>query len=128
MKMHTYELTRGRGECDVCYLHSLALQFFGQIRVYFGVRENIRTEATRMTSPLEREFEYYLDHQDEFVEKYRGKVIVIKDCDVIGVYDSDIEAVEETTKTHELGTFLVQKCESGAENIAQTFQSRAVFV
>ena len=32
-----------------------------------------------MTSPLQPEFEFYLSHQDEMVEKYDGKYIVIKD-------------------------------------------------
>ena len=70
------------------------------------------------------EFEYYLEHQDELVEKYRGKFIVIKGTSVIGQYDSDIEAVEETSKQHELGTFLVQKCEPGSESYTYTFHSR----
>lgn len=81
-----------------------------------------------MATPLESEFEFYLEHQKEFVEKYQGKVIVIKGHEVIGVYDSDIEAVAETSKEHEIGTFLVQKCELGQENTAQTFQSRVVLV
>ncbi len=57
---------------------------------------------------LEREFEYFQEHQKEFNEKYWGKVIVIKNLQVIGVHDSYIDAVEETSKDEELGTFLVQ--------------------
>ena len=79
-----------------------------------------------MTSPLEEEFQYYIEHQDELVEKYRGKVIVIKNGEVIGEYDSDLEAINETTKQHELGTFLVQKCEPGSDSYTQTFHSRVV--
>ena len=41
-----------------------------------------------MTSPLEKEFKYYLEKQEELVKKYNGKVLVIKDCEVIGVYNS----------------------------------------
>ena len=76
---------------------------------------------------LDKEFNYYLQNQEEFVEKYRGKFIVIKGKEVLGVYDSDIEAVRETTKHHELGTFLVQKCEPGSESYTYTFHSRAAF-
>lgn len=79
-----------------------------------------------MTSPLEEEFQYYIEHQDELVEKYGGKVIVIKNREVIGEYDSDLEAINETTKQHELGTFLVQKCEPGSDSYTQTFHSRVV--
>ncbi len=80
-----------------------------------------------MASSLEKEFEYYLKNQEQLVKKYNGKVLVIKNCTVIGVYDSDQEAIEETTKQHELGTFLVQLCEPGEDSVTQTFNSRAVF-
>ena len=77
-----------------------------------------------MASLLKKEFQYYLDHQDELVKIYNGKVIVIKNCKVIGAYDNDLEAIEKTCETHELGTFLVQKCEPGNESYTQTFHSR----
>jgi len=76
---------------------------------------------------LEKEFKYYLEHQDEFVEKYNGKFIVIQDSEVIGVFDSELEAVKKTSEQYELGTFLVQKCERGTESYTQTYHSRAVF-
>ena len=80
-----------------------------------------------MTRILEREFEYYLENQDSLVEQYNGRVIVIKNCQVIGVFDSEYEAVEETAKENELGTFLVQRCAPGIENYTQMFHSRVVF-
>jgi len=76
---------------------------------------------------LEREFKYYVKHQDELVEKYNGKFIVIKDCKVIGAFDSELEAIEKTAEQYELGTFLVQKCEPGSESYTQTYHSRVVF-
>lgn len=69
-----------------------------------------------------------MDHQKELVDQYNGKFVVIKDQTVIGVFDSEIQAIQETIKTHELGTFLVQKCEPGNANYSQTYHSRAVFV
>ena len=77
-----------------------------------------------MANPLEKEFQYYLEHQDELVAKYRGKVIVIKDGAVIGTYNDELTAVEETKKKHQLGTFLVQRCEPGSASYTQTFHSR----
>jgi hypothetical protein len=74
------------------------------------------------------EFKYYLEHQSELVEKYNGKFVVVKDHEVIGVFDSELEAIRETSKNHELGTFLVQKCEPGAESYTQTYHSRVAFV
>ena len=76
---------------------------------------------------LEKEFEFYLEHQDEFAKKYNGKFIVIKNQEVIGVFESEIEAIEKTSASHQLGTFLVQKCEPGKESYTQTYHSRVVF-
>jgi len=80
-----------------------------------------------MAKPLEKEFQYYLEHQEELVGKYRGRVIVIKDGAVIGDYDNELTAIQETQKTHLLGTFLVQRCEPGRAGYTQTFHSRVSF-
>ena len=80
-----------------------------------------------MFEELRKEFDYYLKHQNELVRKYSGKYIVIKDSQVVGVFESELEAVKKTSEKYELGTFLVQKCESGKENYTQTYHSRAVF-
>ena len=77
-----------------------------------------------MMEKLEREFKYYVEHQDELVEKYNGKFIVIKDCNVIAAFDSELEAIEKTAEQYELGTFLVQKCEPGSGSYTQTYHSR----
>ncbi len=81
-----------------------------------------------MSKPLEKEFKYYIVNQKELVDKYRGKFIVIKDCTVIGAYDSDLEAIEETCRKEESGTFLVQECEAGKDNYTQMHNSRVAFV
>ena len=81
-----------------------------------------------MAKPLEKEFQYYLDNQEELVKKYDGKFIVIKNCNVIGVFDDELKAIEETSKKEELGTFLVQKCEPGTESYTQTYHSRVAFI
>ena len=77
-----------------------------------------------MSDPLEKDFEYYLEHQDELVKKYNGKFIVIKNQKVIGVYEDLAQAVEKESKKNELGTFLVQKCTPGNQDYTQTFHSR----
>ena len=78
---------------------------------------------------LAREFHYYLAHQDEFVEQYDGKVVVIKDCEVLGAYGSYIEAVVETQKAgHELGTFLAQAVSPGPDAYTRIHHSRVLRV
>ena len=78
----------------------------------------------QMSNPLEKEFQFFLDHKDDLVKKYNGRYVVIKDGKVIGDYAGEVDAIRETTKHHELGTFLVQKCEPGRESYTQTFHSR----
>ena len=80
-----------------------------------------------MGDTLDKEFQWYLKNQDALVKKYNGKHIVIKEEQVLGAYDSDIEAVVETKKHHKLGTFLIQKCELGDASYTMTFHSRVVF-
>ena len=75
---------------------------------------------------LEREFEFYLKRQEELVSEYQGKFVVIRDCQVVGAYEDEIEAIEKTALRFPLGSFLVQKCEPGAENYTQIFHSPVV--
>ena len=46
---------------------------------------------------------------------------------VLGSYDGEMEAVEATAQKHELGTFLVQECNSDPESTVETFHSRVCF-
>lgn len=77
---------------------------------------------------LEKEFQYFIDNQKELVKKYPGKFIVIKEHDVLGAYNTQLEAYREGQKLTPIGTFLIQECnEGGAEAYTQTFHSRAIF-
>lgn len=64
---------------------------------------------------LLKEFEYYIQNQDEFVEQYDGKVIVLKNNKIIGIYQTEIEALTETQEEHEIGSFLIQRVSPGIE-------------
>ena len=77
-----------------------------------------------MESTLEKEFKWYLEHQEELVKKHNGKFIVIKNSKVLGSYDNVRLAVDETSKSHEMGTFIVQKCTPGDQDYTATFHSR----
>ena len=78
-----------------------------------------------MTSDyLQKQLEYFKFHQNELVEKYRGKFLVIKDQGVQGVYDTEIEAYTDAKNKFGLGNFLIQQCLPGQESYTQTFHSR----
>jgi len=57
---------------------------------------------------LEAEHQFYLDNRETLREKYPGKRVVIVKNEIKGVYNSDLEALAETTKTMEMGTFCVK--------------------
>ena len=80
-----------------------------------------------MKSLLEKEFKYYLEHQQEFVKKYKGKFLAFKNQELLGVFNSELEAFEEISKKYKLGTFLIQRCEPGVDSYTQTYHSRVVF-
>lgn len=80
-----------------------------------------------MASPLQPEFEWFLAHKAELLKQYIGKFVVIRERQVIGAYDDEMQAVTETRKQHALGTFLVQKVEPGDAATSQTFHSRVNF-
>ena len=73
---------------------------------------------------LDRSFQYFLDHQNQLVEKYMDKFVVIVGEEVVGAYGSHQEAVSEALKKHERGTFIVQECKPGPEAYTLTFHSR----
>lgn len=79
-------------------------------------------------SNLQKEYDYYLKHQAEFIERYDGKLIVIKNNQIIGSYKSEMEAIAETTKHYELGTFLVQRCSTDASSCNAIYHSRVMLV
>lgn len=75
---------------------------------------------------MQREFEYFLSHQEELLKLYRGKQIVIKGDQVIGAYHTLYDAYHETAKVHKPGTFAIQLCEEGEECYTATIL-RAAF-
>jgi hypothetical protein len=76
--------------------------------------------------PLEKEFTYFIEHQDELVKEHVGKVIAIKDERVIGVFATELEAVRALEAKYPLGTFLVQRCEPGPSCYSASFHGHHV--
>jgi len=76
---------------------------------------------------FEKEFSYYKTHQPELVRQFKGKFILIVGEEVIGNYDSELDAYEAARQTHDLGTFLIHYCFPGEESYTQTYHSRVAF-
>lgn len=75
---------------------------------------------------LDQEFKYYQKNQKAFLDKYQGKVLVIKGEEITGVYDNEEEAYKDAVSKYDLGTFLIQLCLPEEETI-QSFHSRVIF-
>lgn len=77
---------------------------------------------------LKDELDYFVAHQEELAQQYFGKILVIKNKTLIGVYDNVLEAYLESQKENELGTFMIQPCERGVEAYTVTISSQEVFL
>lgn len=68
---------------------------------------------------LLKEYQYYVSHQDELAKKYSGLYAVIIGNHLVGTYQTEDEAIDETTKKHKLGTFMVQLVAPSRQNHTQ---------
>ena len=57
-----------------------------------------------------KNFDWYVANYRDLCKKYGDCFLAIKNCNVIGVYNTFSDAVEQTLKTEEVGTFNIQEC------------------
>ena len=72
------------------------------------------------------ELNYFISNQDDLVKKHRGKFLVIKGNEVIGVYSSPLDAYIDASKSHKSGTFMIQPCEQGPDAYTVTIASASI--
>ncbi|RYD56849.1 MAG: hypothetical protein EOP56_10680 [Sphingobacteriales bacterium] len=58
---------------------------------------------------ITEEIDYYKANREEFITLYNGKHLVIKDKQIIGVYNTNSQAYDETIKSHQVGTFIIER-------------------
>ena len=71
------------------------------------------------------DFDYFLQHYQELYEKYGHKFIAIKNKQILGTYDKELDAIQDAAKTYPFGTFIVQECngdETGYTNYISSWQ------
>lgn len=72
-----------------------------------------------------RDFDYFVENYQYLFQKYGHKFLAIKNKTILGSYDTELDAIKETSKTFPLGTFIVQECngnESGYTNYISSWQ------
>lgn len=57
---------------------------------------------------IAEEIDYYKTNRQEFITQYGGKHLVIKGKAIIGIYNSNTEAMADTIISHEAGTFIIE--------------------
>lgn len=62
---------------------------------------------------FESEFQYFVQHQEELVARYRGKVLVLHGAQVVGVHDTALQAYTAALEQFPPGTFMLQLCAPG---------------
>lgn len=75
-------------------------------------------------SEVRRQFDYYLSHQDELVERFNGRFVVIVGERVVGDFESEVEAYTFATENYESGNFMVQLVNPGEGAYSAVFHSR----
>jgi len=72
------------------------------------------------------DFDYFLENMEELYRKYGHKFIVVKNHNIIGVYDNFVNAYESTIKTEKIGTFLIQECFDNKDKLVHHFQRNII--
>lgn len=76
---------------------------------------------------LDKEFNFFMEHKQELASKYDGKyIVIVGDC-IVGVYDTNEDAYEESLKNYKLGEFFIQECSSDASSYTMVFHSRVIY-
>lgn len=73
---------------------------------------------------LEVEYRYYKAHAEELVRQYDGKYLGIVGEQVVGIFDTEVEAYTELKKKYGLGKFLLQQAVPIQDNLIQRYHSR----
>ena len=66
-------------------------------------------EAAKYEEEVLREYRAYEGMKGELLEKYEGRVVAIKDGRVVGVYESEAEALEDVVKRFGLTPVLIKR-------------------
>ncbi len=75
---------------------------------------------------LQKEFQWYLSHQDELVEKYNGKYLIISGNKVLFASSDKNMAYNKGNELAGIGNYILQLCTPGDEAYTLTFHTQRV--
>lgn len=76
---------------------------------------------------LDKEYQYFKDNRQELLKKHKNKFLVIQNEKIVGSYNTELEAYQESVKKFELGTFLLQQCVEEKSEEKAIFHTRVIF-
>ena len=78
-----------------------------------------------MGHSLATALDFFRERQDELAQSNHGQFVVIHEKEIMGIFQSEIEAYEAATAEYQPGTFLLRPCLRRDEEEGVTFHSRA---
>lgn len=56
------------------------------------------------------DFDFFIENYCDLYKKYGHKFLAIKNKQVLGVYDSVLEAVNDLSPQYKIGDYIIQEC------------------
>jgi hypothetical protein len=77
---------------------------------------------------MKTQLDYYIENQDYLVSKYNNQLIVVKDGNYMGTFNSKTEALQTMQNNgHDPGTFIIIFCTPGDGEYTAHFHSNITF-
>jgi hypothetical protein len=75
---------------------------------------------------FQKELDFFIKNQESLVAKYNGKILVLKEEQVVGVFDNILDAYHDSLKKFEPGSFMLQPCKPGPDAYTATISTAGV--
>lgn len=56
------------------------------------------------------DFNFFIENYQEFYQKYGHKFLAIKNKNILGAYNSVLDAINSLTPKYETGSYIIQEC------------------
>lgn len=75
---------------------------------------------------FDKELNYFIENQDRLVSDHRGKTLVLRGEEVVGIYEDALSAYLDSMKKYDPGTFMIQPCTPGPDAYTVTITSHGL--
>ncbi len=62
-----------------------------------------------------KDLSFFITNQDELVEKYNGKILLVHNGELCNAYESNLQAYQNGIEKYGEGNFSIQRCIAGEE-------------